>query len=181
MLVYLLDIKCSSKRAQQFLLKKKPKTNKKPCPKLHLGQDSGSLYLPAHISKLPGEASKAKKKSWTVKDGARFELTQAWNKIYISFSFGHFSDTQKYLHACKLTSSTDLYFALCTCMLWEAGFVQRITCFLSKKNFSVQEMGNTVGQIYWKEHTATKKGQLWQHHNKVIFEQYQTIQNTVVL
>lgn len=40
---------------------KKPQTNKKPCLKLYLGQDSGSLYLPAHISKLPGEASKAKK------------------------------------------------------------------------------------------------------------------------
>lgn len=39
---------------------KKPQ-NKKPCLKLYLGQDSGSLYLPAHISKLPGEASKAKK------------------------------------------------------------------------------------------------------------------------
>lgn len=41
---------------------KKPQTNKKPCLKLYLGQNSGSLYLPAHISKLPGEASKAKKR-----------------------------------------------------------------------------------------------------------------------
>lgn len=160
---------------------KKAQNKQKAMPKASSWPGLWLSVLTSSYFKATWRSFQSKKKSWTVKDGARFELTQAWNKIYISFSFGHFSDTQKYLHACKLTSSTDLYFALCTCMLWEAGFVQRITCFLSKKNFSVQEMGNTVEQIHWKEHTATKKGQLWQHHNKVIFEQYQTIQNTVVL
>lgn len=111
------------------------------------------LIFQSYLEKPP----KHKKKGWTVKDGARFQLIQAWNKIYISFSFRHFSDMQKYLHTCKLTSSNDLCSALGTCTPWEAGFVQRIIRFLSKKDFSIQEIRNIVGQIHWKVHnTATK-------------------------
>lgn len=110
------------------------------------------LIFQSYLEKPP----KHKKKGWTLEDGARFELMQAWNKIFISFSFRHFSDMHKYPHTCKLTSSNDLCSALCTCMPWEAGFVQRITCFLSKKDFSIQEIRNIVGQIHWKVHTATK-------------------------